>query len=120
MFYVRFASLNHYVFSTLPNSSVIFSAFAYLFIKNILLIYHHFTVQLTINTSDRDGTPVRRAGAPVRLPLVRLDGTIGSGALLCNVCLVVFGQMRLLPEALATQRARKGLLTRVRPHMHVH
>lgn len=60
--YVRFASLNHYVFSTLPNSSVIFSAFACLFIKNILLIYHRFSVQLTINTSDRDGTPVRRTG----------------------------------------------------------
>lgn len=60
-------------------------------------------------------------GARRALPrLVGLDGAVGGGGLLRDVRLVVLSQVRLLPEALATQRARERFLTSMRPHMHVH
>lgn len=64
--------------------------------------YHHDEVYLTMIANDTGGGG-SSGGAKARLPLVRLDGTVGSGALLRDVRLVVLGEMRLLPETLPAE-----------------
>merc|ERR1711962_1901894 len=48
------------------------------------------------------------------------QGHLSPSSLLAGMCLLMLGQMGLLSETLATQLARKGLLSCVGSHMYIH
>lgn len=54
------------------------------------------------------------------VPAASGSGLLDTGGLLGHVGLIVLGQMGLLAEALAAERASERLLSGVRPDVHVH